>query len=220
MQSILVATPCLYGKVDAYYVHSLCESIKLGLKNNLDIRAVFLADESILPMARNELINLAYREKYDAMVFIDDDEYWSPEILIEILLSDKDVVGVPVANKSDKETKFNVYPDQNSKNVDPKDGYFPVPRVGTGFLKLSKKAIVDLCESNPEIFFRNKKIHNVFEYGQINDQFVGEDIMLFIKLSELGYTIWINPRDTVAHLGPKMYRGNFLNTIKSWYDSE
>ena len=76
MQSILVATPCLYGKVDAYYVHSLCESIKLGLTNELNIRAIFLADESILPMARNELINLAYREKYDAMVFIDDDEYW------------------------------------------------------------------------------------------------------------------------------------------------
>jgi hypothetical protein len=220
MQSILVATPCLYGKVDAYYVHSLCESIKLGLTNELNIRAIFLADESILPMARNELINLAYREKYDAMVFIDDDEYWSPETLIEILLSDKDVVGVPVVNKSDKEIKFNVYPDQNSKNIDSQDGYFPVPKVGTGFLKLSKKAIVDLCESNPEIIFRNKKLRNVFEYGQTEGQFVGEDIMLCTKLTELGYTIWINPSHTVSHLGPKMYRANFLDSIKSWYDKK
>jgi len=34
-----------------------------------------LANESILPMARNELLNLAYHEKYDTVVFIDDDEY-------------------------------------------------------------------------------------------------------------------------------------------------
>ena len=27
MKRVLIATPCLYGKVDAYYVHSLCESI-------------------------------------------------------------------------------------------------------------------------------------------------------------------------------------------------
>ena len=75
MKSILIATPCLDQKVDAYFVHSLCESIKLGLKHDLDIRCVFLSNESILPMARNELIHLAYKSNDDALVFIDDDEY-------------------------------------------------------------------------------------------------------------------------------------------------
>ena len=71
MQQILIATPCLYGKVDAYYVHSLCESIKLGLKEDMLIKAIFLSNESILPMARNELLSLAYKNQYDQMVFID-----------------------------------------------------------------------------------------------------------------------------------------------------
>ena len=31
MKKVLIATPCLDQKVDAYFVHSLCESIKLGL---------------------------------------------------------------------------------------------------------------------------------------------------------------------------------------------
>jgi hypothetical protein len=53
MKKVLIATPCLDQKVDAYFVHSLCESIKLGLKNGLDIKCIFLANESILPMARN-----------------------------------------------------------------------------------------------------------------------------------------------------------------------
>jgi len=220
MKEILIATPCLDGKVDAYYVHSLCESIKLGLKNQLHIRAIFLADESILPMARNELINLAYQENYDAMVFVDDDEYWPPEILMEILLSDKDVIAVPVVNKGDKNIAYNIFIDKNNKNIDPIDGYFTVNKVGTGFLKLSKKAIVDLYESNPEIIFRSKKLKNVFEYGNSNNQFIGEDIMLCQKLKELGYEIWVNPSKTVSHLGPKMYTGNFLDSIKSWYDKK
>lgn len=218
MKRVLIATPCLYGKVDAYYVHSLCESIKLGLKNNLSLNAVFLANESILPLARNELLNLAYKDQYDAMVFIDDDEYWSPEALIEILLSEKDVVALPVVNKGDKNISYNVFLEKNKVTPDPKDGYIPAKKLGTGFLKLSKKVIADLWESNPEILFRNKLLKNICEFGYVNGAFVGEDIMLCSKISELGYTIWVKPDHTVSHLGVKMYRGNFDQTLKSRND--
>jgi len=208
MKKILIATPCLDGRVDAYYVHSLCESIKLGLKHDLALNAIFLANESILPMARNELINLAYTQNYDAMVFIDDDEYWDHQVLIDILLSPKPVVSVPVVNKGDKKIEYNVFLDERSQ-PDPDDGYIPVPKVGTGFLKLERSVIVDLWESNPEILFRNRALRLVCDYGALNGSFVGEDITLCRKIRELGYTIWVNPVHTVAHLGAKMYKGNF-----------
>jgi hypothetical protein len=209
MKKILIATPCLDGRVDAYYVHSLCESIKLGLKHDLALNAIFLANESILPMARNELINLAYTQNYDAMVFIDDDEYWDHQVLIDILLSPKPVVAVPVVNKGDKKIEYNVFLDERSQ-PDPSDGYIPVPKVGTGFLKLERSVIVDLWESNPEILFRNRALRLVCDYGALNGSFVGEDITLCRKIRELGYTIWVNPAHTVAHLGAKMYKGNFV----------
>lgn len=212
MKNILIATPCLYGKVDAYYVHSLCESIKLGLQHDLHIRSVFLANESILTIARNELINLAYQEKYESMVFIDDDELWDPKYLIEILLSPKDVVALPVVNKGDFKIEYNVSFNKESPVKDD-DGYIKVKTVGTGFLKLSKRVIADLCESNSEISFRNKKLKNVFEFNYINDSFIGEDIMLCKKIHELGYPIWINPNHTVYHMGVKMYKGDFSKSF-------
>lgn len=208
MKRVLISTPCLDGKVDAYYVHSLCESIKLGLKHNLALNAIFLANESILPMARNELINLAYQQQYDAMVFIDDDEYWDHQSLIDILLSKKDVVALPVVNKGDKKIEFNVFTDSNTQQ-DPEDGYIAVNKVGTGFLKLERQVIVDLWESNPEIEFRTKKLKLICDYSTINGGFVGEDITLCRKIRELGYKIWVNPKHTVAHLGVKMYKGDF-----------
>jgi hypothetical protein len=207
MKKILIATPCLDQKVDAYFVHSLCESIKLGLKHDLDIRCVFLANESILPMARNELFSLAHKEKYDAMVFIDDDEYWKEDALIEIIQSEKDVVAIPVVNKGDKDITFNVWLDKDHDRD--ADGYIKIDKCGTGFLKLSQKVIIDLWESNTELVFRNKKLKNICEYTHINGSFVGEDITLSRKIKELGYDIWLNPNYTVSHIGNKMYKGDF-----------
>jgi len=214
MKKILIATPCLDQKVDAYYVHSLCESIKLGLKHNLQINAVFLANESILPMARNELFNLAYHQNYDVMVFIDDDELWDEKVLIDILLSDKDVITVPVVNKGDKDISYNIFLSEKIE-VDENDGYIKTKKTGTGFLKLSRKVFVDLWESNTEVNFRGKKLKNICEYGILVDDFIGEDVMLSRKIIELGYTIWVNPHHTVSHIGNKMYKGNFAKSIET-----
>ena len=208
MKKVLIATPCLDQKVDAYFVHSLCESIKLGIKNDLDIRCVFLANESILPMARNELFALAYKENYDTMVFIDDDESWKEHALIEIIQSNNDVVTLPVVNKSDTDIGFNVWLNKDSEK-DPSDGYIKINKCGTGFLKLSRKVIDDLWNSNTELMFRNKKLKNICEYTYVNGYFIGEDVTLTKKIKELGYHIWLNPNYTVSHIGNKMYKGDF-----------
>ena len=215
MKKVLIATPCLDQKVDAYFVHSLCESIKLGLKHDLDINCVFLANESILPMARNELFALAYKQNYDTMVFIDDDEYWDEKVLIDIILNPKDVITVPVVNKGDKEIGFNVFLPEGNLEKDPKDGYIKTEKTGTGFLKLSRKVVVDLWESNPELRFRNKKLKNICEYTFRNGDFVGEDIALSYKIKELGYDIWVNPNSTVYHIGNKMYKGEFAKKYEA-----
>ena len=210
MKKVLIATPCLDQKVDAYFVHSLCESIRLGIDHDLDIKCVFLSNESILPMARNELLNLSYQDRYDITVFIDDDEYWDKQALIDVCLSDKDVVTVPVVNKGDRDISYNIWlPTQSQRVVDHSDGYIQVEKSGTGFLKLSKKVIADLWHSNTELIFRNKKLRNICEYTYENGVFVGEDITLCKKIRAMGYTIWCNPHYTVSHIGNKMYKGDF-----------
>ena len=214
-KTVLIATPCLDQKVDAYFVHSLCESIRLGIEHDLDIKCVFLAGESILPMARNELLNLSYIEKYDITVFIDDDEYWDQRALIDICLSDKDVITIPVVDKTDQQISDNVWlPPSADRVVDPADGYIQAKKTGTGFLKLSKKVVSDLWHSNTELIFRGKKkLRNICEYTYVDGMFVGEDITLSRKIREMGYTIWCNPHHTVSHIGNKMSTGDFKTNL-------
>jgi len=210
MEEVLIATPCLDQKVDAYFVDSLSESIKLGIKYDLNIRCTFLANESILPMARNELLNLAYQQEYDTVVFIDDDECWGAQTLIDIILSEKDVVTVPVVNKSDGGNAYNIWlPDVKDRVIDSDDGYIQVGKTGTGFLKLSKNTISALWKSNDSIEFRGNILKNICEYTYNDGSFVGEDITLSNKIKKLGYDIWCNPYHTVSHIGNKMYQGDF-----------
>ena len=159
-------------------------------------------------MARNELLNLSYQEQYDVTVFIDDDEHWEAQALIDVVLSSKDVVTVPVVNKGDKNVTYNVWVPKN-KTTDPQDGYIVVEKTGTGFLKLSKKVVAELWNTNSSVQFRNKTVKNICEYGTLDGTFVGEDITLSKKIYALGYTIWANPHYTVSHVGNKMYIGNF-----------
>lgn len=215
MKNVLIAVPCLYGKVDAWFVNSLYESVLLGLKNNILFKPIFLANESILPMARNELINLAYIDKCDSMVFIDDDEEWHPEILLEIVNSDKDVVSVPVINKNDVKIEYNVF--GLSKECDPEDGYIKIDSCGTGFLKLSKQVIKELWENAPSCNFRGKKIKYVCEYKLDGEHFYGEDVFLCKKIKELNYDIWLNPKHTVSHIGNKKFKGDFMNHYQIKY---
>lgn len=215
MKNVLIAIPCLYGKVDAWFANSLYDSVLIGIANNILFKPIFLANESILPMARNELINFAYQNEYDSMVFIDDDEQWNPEALLEIVQSDKDVVTVPVVNKDDSKFEYNIF--GLSKEFDPEDGYIKIDSCGTGFLKLSKNVIKDLWEKSPSCIFRGKSIKHICEYKLDGENFYGEDIVLCKKIKSLNYDIWVNPKYTVSHIGNKKFDGDFIHHYQIEY---
>jgi hypothetical protein len=49
MKKVLIATPALNEQVNTYFAHSLQESIKLSIKNDIDFNC---AIESILPQVK------------------------------------------------------------------------------------------------------------------------------------------------------------------------
>lgn len=210
---VLIGTPALDGRVDVWFADALTTSAKLCLANNINLLPVMLAYESILPMARNELIKIAYDEKVECMIFIDSDQAWNPEALLEVINSSYDVVGLPVVSKTDEPGNFNV----NILNIDhlEKDdnGYIKVHSIGTGFLKLSKKAIQSLWNSNQLVDFRGKQLKLICEYSTNYTAFLGEDITLCDKIKELDYDIWINPNFTCAHTGTKVWTGDYKHFL-------
>lgn len=213
LRRVLIGTPALDGKVQAWYTDSLANSIKVCAANGIDLLPVILIDESILPMARNELLNIAYQENVESIVFIDADQIWNPFGLLEVINSSYDVMGLPVVSKTDVPGNFNVKFDHISK-IEEEEGNIKVSAVGTGFLKISRNALEKLWESNETTQFRGKELKLICEYATDENGFIGEDINLCRKLKELGFDIWVNTKHTCSHIGSKVWMGDFSQFIE------
>lgn len=217
-KTVLIGTPSLDGKLDAWYVNSLVDTIRIAMANNVFVKPIFLAYESILPMARNEIFKLAYEGEYDHLIFIDADVAWEPLALLEVIHTDKPVVGIPYPLKGENPGHYNISLG-NLKDIvqDEKTGYVKVLNHGTGFLKIDKVVIKALWESSISLEFREKQLKYICEYQAQNSIFVGEDVALCNKITNLGFDIWTNPKTTCLHVGNKIYTGyyqGYLETIK------
>ena len=185
------------------------DSIKIGLYQGINIIPSILHNESILPMSRNELIRSAVIHEVECLVFIDSDEQWVPQALLDLINSPYDVHGLPVINKSDEQEAYNV------RLLDPRNvksdgnGNIVSNGVGTGFLKLSRKALLALWNTHEDVVFRGKTLKAICEYGMANNEFVSEDFNLCNKLRAAGFDIWVSTKHTVSHRGTKTWRGDF-----------
>jgi hypothetical protein len=213
LRRVVIATPALTGEVHTLFMHSLVDSIKVCLSHGIELFPITLINESILPMARNELIALAYSGKVESMVFIDADQAWNPFALLDIINSSCDVIGIPVVDKTDEPGRFNVrIHDPVNIPVD-ESGNIKVTGIGTGFLKLSRPVLEALWNSNPSTKFRSKTLKLICEYSTSYNEFIGEDICLSNKIRELGFDIWVNPNFTCSHIGNKTWEGNFAHFL-------
>jgi hypothetical protein len=212
---ILVGTPALNGQVDCWYADSMFDSIRWGYAHGIVFIPSILHNESILPMARNELIASAYHHDMD-LVFIDADERWHPKALLDVVTAPYDVVGLPYVKKTDEPHQYNLKVTDLSALVPDSEGYCKVQAIGTGFLKISHNALSALWESHPDVTFRGKTLKAICEYGVTADgDFIGEDITLCNKLRALGYDIMLNTNYTVSHTGTKTWHGDFQQFLQT-----
>lgn len=206
---VLIGTPSLDGRVDTWYAFACHDLAKLGLINNIDTNIVMLSYESILPMARNQLLTMAIEEDYDALLFVDSDTFFNPLHIIDVLKDERDVVALAVANKGEQEG-YNVNVDLKETVV---DSWIKVESVGTGCMKLSKRVLQALADNSDDVMFRGKKLKNICQYEFNTDSFVGEDINLCRKIRNLCFDVWVATDTTCMHIGPRIHSGDFKSYL-------
>jgi len=96
-----------------------------------------------------------------------------------------------------------------------------VDGLGCGFLRLSRKALLDLWEASPPYTEDSgKKSRMVFDIAIQNGNLISEDILLCKKLKEMGYDIHLDPRMTAGHYGGKLFPGNFVQYYSRLMEAE
>lgn len=208
---VLIGTPSHDGRLEAYYTHCLIETIKLGLQHGVLIDPIFMCYDSLLPRARNDLVRLALDSGHDYLLFIDADQTWNPMMVLSCLSKNVDVIGLPCVKKSDNE-QYNIKADV-PLTVNTETGLIEVISVGTGWLLLSRRALVAAYETSTPYTNEGRENRMMFEISVQDGQLISEDTTFCKKLRDLGIKIWIDPGSTCGHVGTKMWNGNFTE----WY---
>lgn len=208
-KQVMLGTPAYDGRVDVGYTYSLVQSIQACADKGIALHPVWWPGEALVQHARNMLVKMALEANVEALLFADADQEWAPEEALALLSHPVDVVGAPVRKKTDDKELYNVRSKTPFMPVDKQSGLWIVDGIGTGFLKLSRKALVDLWKQSEPYDHNGVSVRMVFDVGVVDGRLMGEDTYMCEKLTALGYRIHLDPRFVVTHNGTKKFKGDF-----------
>ena len=212
MKKVLIATPAYDGKVGVQYANSLIDTIRLGITNDILIQPVYVPYDALIERARNYLLKIAFESEVDSVIWIDSDMEWNPEWVLKFINSEYDVLGAACPKKSIYEM-YNVKCDP--KNLVPdENGFIKVQSIGTGFLKMSKKAVEYLWESSESYTSDDTEYKRAFEVMVIDGSLYSEDTVVCTKLARGGFDIMLDSSITISHVGPTTFSGDFSDFVK------
>lgn len=212
MRNVAILVPSYDGKVCCNFSLSIAEIFRIGASMpDVKIHLQYMMHDALIQKARNNLINDAYDQGMDDVVFIDADQSFEPNAFFKLLSYPVDVIGVPVRMKTE-ENRYNIRPEnckEHKMNLD--YGLIEVAAIGTGFLRLTRKAIEAAFNASEYYNEGDKRRANAFEVKIFKGEIVSEDIIFCNKLTNAGFTIYVSPAYTAKHFGTKCWEGNFLD---------
>lgn len=215
---VLIGTPSYDGKLDIYYVDSLLNTLAQSGQENVEVYPLFMCYDSLIQRARNDIFKAAYDSQFDVLLFIDADVGWNPKDFFKLVKSKQDMIGGSYRKKNDSEELYVVKAlDEKDKSLDltiDKDGLMEVAGLGCGFLKLSRKAIVDIWNNSKQYKSEKGDTRMVFEVVCEDNDLISEDIYLCKKWRSLGNKVYLDTNITCPHTGTKTFFGN----VRNWID--
>lgn len=239
--TIAICTPMYGDTAHRTYVMSLLLLVELLKENGYGVSFQVVGNESLITRARNALIYKALKtENLVGVLFLDADQGVSPEDVLSLIESGKDLIGAIVPKKTInwpqvrnavlmKEEDLSLYTGQYAVSFLDNDSIqvnynepLEVKHIGTGLMYISAKVFNDL-----------KPHCKTYVNGELGDKIVEDEIVEFFtttineKTKELfsedyafcemwrsiGGKVWAAPWIQVVHAGTYNFTGSFAHTV-------
>lgn len=164
-KSLFIGTPMYAIKCHGKYLNSILSLINVC--HRLGIRTVFssICNESLVQRSRNYIVDEFLRSNFSHMIFIDADIEFLPEYVLSLLLSEKDLIGAPYANKNlCWEQVRNVVLSGKTENLSSVAGQMSYQGIledvvetnvlTTGFMLLSRNMLECMIVAYPEYYYK------------------------------------------------------------------
>jgi len=173
---------------------------------------LFINDISSAVVAKNELLAIVSGQEYESIVFVDHNMAWDANALLDIINSPYDAAALPCVKKSGTNAVFDL--EIGTEIQQDANGYIKVNYASTSMIKLSKKLVDALNDSNLSITNpTGNEVKNVFDTNTQYGRFFSEGIVLANKIRDLGFEIWLNPASTCANIAGNIYAADFAASL-------
>jgi hypothetical protein len=187
----------------------------LGVTLDINVRV----GDSSIERARDIMFS-EFLDKYtDAtdMMFIDDDIGWEAEGLMRLLAHQVDFVGGAYRSRGDPEVY--VLRSRDNELQRQRNGLMDVEGVPTGFLRITRRAAEKLAEADKDNWYTDPTapgltIRHLFEFKVRDHRLYSEDYNFCRRWIALGEKCWIDPEQTLHHVGIKVFSGNLMRWLE------
>lgn len=177
---VFIATPCYGGALTEPYFKSILRLVFFCDKHSIPLQFGTIANESLVPRARNTLTAFFLKSDCTHLFFIDADIEFKVEDFIRLIVAEKDVVvgaypkkGInwqtvkkhsqefPDATDDDlacagSEYAINFdFKNIEQRSIEVQDGLVALKDAGTGFMLIRRNVLEALAQAYPELQYNN-----------------------------------------------------------------
>ena len=215
----MLAMPCYSAKVHFPTMRAiLLDSINIINRGDKFCIAEDIGNSDIAG-SRGALFAAFVRSECDTLVFVDDDVFWQPGALMQLIDYPVDVVGGIYPKKKDEvEYPFKIEL-KNEYPTDPQTGLVEVLGLPGGFLKISRNCAEKMIKAYPRQTLRGQTEHSQFwpifdPYELPNGDRLSEDFSFCQRWIDIGGKVWANFEFELGHIGYKTFKGSVGKYLK------
>ena len=189
----LIAIPCM-DEIDVGFVQSLMDLQTVG-----ETKTYFLSG-SLIYEARERLASMAVNNGFDHILWLDSDQMFKPTLMIDFVSSEKDMVTgvIPMRRPPYIPCIYKIKDDELKQVTELGDRLFEVDGCGFGAVFM-KTEILQKCFDKYKTCFQP-----IYGYG--------EDLSFCLRVKELGYKIYADPRIDIGHIAKTVITKNMFRS--------
>lgn len=233
-----MATPCYGGNCTASFVSAALSIADTCRDAGVNFHVRLLANESLIPRARNKALHTFLKSDATHLLFFDADQGMAGQDIIDMLDLDLDVVGAPVPMKSIewaavREAALHHEPDidlagprfafnliEGEDGMDVVNGCIEVAAVGTGCMLIKREVIERMIAEHPETMYVSdgkedfgQPMHALFDTvidhsKPLAPRYLSEDYTFCQRWRAMGGKVHLYLRPKVTHQGSYTFKGN------------
>ena len=221
-RSVMICTPVWRNPVWEYTA-ALASTLLWLPEQGIRTTFHFMVGGSVIHKVRNELVAHFLASDFTDLLFIDDDMQFSPEAVLRLLGSDKELIGgvgrmrVQKPNSDPAVWCWRPLRDESGGLIQDEMGAVEVRGFGAAFMLINRRVFADMIAAHPEwgvggpIDWPAERRAHYFEFftPTERDEFgeLSEDYGFCHRWRQLGGRVWADPTIRLGHVGAFNYAG-------------